>query len=292
MSAWQQLEITSPEHYAEQIAELLNELAALSVSLVDAGDQPLFQLEPNQTPLWQHTKILALFNPETDLNPIIKIIEQHIPAELEFTYTVLGEQDWVRKTQENFPPQCYNNSLWVIPSWCESSQFTGTIITIEPGLAFGTGTHPTTNLCLTWLAKNPPRELAVIDFGCGSGILAIAALALGAKKAYAIDHDPQALLATKNNAKLNAFIADKLTITDNNTLPNCQTSLIIANILSAPLITLAPIITNLCAPNAKLILSGLLTGETEQVSAAYLENFTVNKVETLEEWALIELTRK
>src|SRR3990167_6340860 len=200
MTVWQQLEITTHANYAEEIADLLNEHGALSVSFNDAGNQALFQLTPDDTPLWSQTKITALFLQTVNIELILQHIKQSTShTMMDYQISTLQDQDWVRQTQQNFPPQCFSEILWVIPSWCNSNHYGNHTIKIDPGLAFGTGTHPTTALCLEWLAQHPPRDMTVIDFGCGSGILSLAALAMGAKEVYAIDHDPQALQATKNN---------------------------------------------------------------------------------------------
>ncbi len=292
-NTWQQLIITTPEQYAEIISDQLTELGALAVSLIDAGDQPLFQLMPEQTPLWRITKIMALFPAECDIEPVIKAIKNLTGTDdLEFSNYLLEDQDWVRQTQENFPPQCFADDLWVIPSWCDAKDFQGHIIKIEPGLAFGTGTHETTALCLEWLAENPPLDLTVIDYGCGSGILALSALALGAKAVYAVDHDPQALISTENNANLNPSIKQKLSIHNNETMPAIKAPLVIANILSSPLIELAPTIKSLCTDNATLILSGILEAEAGNVAKAYAPQFNLQSLKSKGEWTCLVLHSK
>lgn len=291
--SWQQLDITTEPEHAEALADLLHECGALSVSFKDAGDQPLFQLTPEETPLWSHTQLIALFSQDQDLQTVIKTLREQPPfAILDCKISHLEEQDWVRQTQKNFPPQCFSEKLWIIPSWCNHAHYNSPKIIIDPGLAFGTGTHPTTALCLKWLAAHAPKNLTVMDYGSGSGILALAALALGAKRVYAVDHDPQALEATQNNATLNHFRPNALHVCLPEDVPTLKANLIIANILSQPLIELAPKISALAHRNATLLLSGLLTTEIDAIATAYASRFKVASASVKEEWAAVVLTAK
>lgn len=292
---WLKLNITTTAEFAEDIADALTELNASAVSFEDAADQAMFQLQPQETPLWNHIQINALFLPDTKIEPIIHLINKTFPdiAPLQYKTELLADKDWVRITQQTFKPLCYAEKLWVCPPWCDDTTLHGTIVTIDPGLAFGTGTHPTTALCLTWLANHPPQAEIVIDYGCGSGILALAALALGAKKVIACDHDEQAIQSTKNNAELNTFATkDKIEILLPQEMRDIKVSLLIANILANPLIVLANKISNFVQPGGTLILSGLLAEETERVVAAYADNFQLINKRTQEEWALLELKKQ
>jgi len=288
---WQQLEINTQSAYVELFANLLHELGALSVSLKDAGEQPLFQVLPEESPLWNDTQILALFSEEIDLKDLAEQVKREIKHPFEYKISHLQEEDWVRKTQQNFPPRYFAKSLWVLPSWCDSSHYYGDIIKIDPGLAFGTGTHPTTSLCLEWLAKHPPRDLTVIDYGSGSGILALAACILGAKSVYAIDHDIQAVQACENNANLNAIAADQLHISLEEDMPKIKASLIIANILSQALIILAPKIIALADKDATLVLSGILAPEINQIAQAYAPHFKIQSAKIQDEWVRLILKK-
>lgn len=277
---------TTPEH-ADTLSESLTELGALSVSFQDAEDEPLFQIEPGETPLWKKTKVESLFENDTAIETIIDALKSENPdfTHLDFYAEKIEDQDWVRITQQQFHPQQYGKDLWVCPAWDETKDLNGTVVKIDPGLAFGTGTHPTTALCLAWLADHPPKNSTVIDYGCGSGILSLAVLALGATTVWAVDHDEQAVMSTENNAKLNDFYDPKKLIIS---LPeDCsaeKADLVIANILANPLIKLAPLLINFLKPKATLVLSGILEKEVDLVTAAYSQLTWIDtKIE--DEWA-------
>jgi len=283
--------ITATAEQTEQISDLLTEQEALSISVEDAQDQALFQIEPEETPLWQHTKISALFSEKTITKPIIQQLQKKISKSLDITQETVKDEDWVRLTQEYFKPQFYGNSLCVCPKWCDDKDLSGTIVKIDPGLAFGTGTHATTALCLDWLAHNPPKDKELIDYGCGSGILSLAALALGAKEVWAVDHDAQALEATGNNAQLNPIAKNKLHILSPDAVPDIKAPIVIANILANPLIQLAPVISKLVASKGQLILSGILEEEAESVVKTYGNSFTLQETKIQEQWVRLALLK-
>lgn len=290
---WIQLSIACNSIQAEQVADILQGLDALSVTLADGKDQPLYQLEPDDHPLWQDTVVTALFSDQQDADQCQQLLntffEQPLPCKTES----IAEQDWVRLTQQNFPAQSFGNKdplFWVVPSWQDSADYQQKII-IDPGLAFGTGTHPTTHLCLQWLANNPPKGLQVIDYGCGSGILALAALALGAKSVIAIDHDLQALESTHNNLALNANIKPSHLQTHlPEQCPNTAAELVIANILANPLISLCDKLTKLTQDNGRLLISGILQEEIFEVTNHY-RSFTITEQFILDGWACVLLTK-
>ncbi len=286
-----EISINTKADEAELVADGLQSLDALSVSLVDAKDNALFQLEPNDTPLWNDVKVRALFDDSISPRGIISELKKWLNRKDPINYRIkkIADEDWVRLTQQHFQPQCYANTLWICPSWHEQP-LSGNIVRIDPGLAFGTGTHPTTSLCLEWLAQNPPTHKTVIDYGCGSGILALAAITLGAKQVYATDHDEQALSATHNNAQLNDHInAKNLTVCYPNALPHIKADLITANILANPLIELAPTLAELIKPGGHIILSGLLEHEIQVVAKAYQVGFTLLSTDTKEQWTRLVL---
>lgn len=287
--AYLQITIETTRDAAEHISDALEEMEALAITLEDAQDNPLFQLQPQEMPLWESVKVKALFPETASLDSIITELTQHLNTEAPMIYQseLIEDQDWVRLTQQHFQPQCYANHLWICPSW-HTEPLTGHVVSIDPGLAFGTGTHPTTSLCLDWLAHNPPQNKTVIDYGCGSGILALAALILGAIHVYAVDHDEQALLATSNNAQLNTEITrDSLTVCYPEELPLIKADVIIANILSGPLISLEPTLRQLIKPAGTLILSGILEQELPIILEAYQQHFDIIDVTTQEQWVRI-----
>jgi ribosomal protein L11 methyltransferase len=286
---WQQLTFNITSKNADACANLLSELGALSVSLQDAADEEIFQLNPEDEPLWQQVQIKALFEADVELPPIIQELTQQFQINPDHLITEhIAEQDWVRLTQEQFKAQCYANHLWVIPKHLATEFNHATQIIIDPGLAFGTGTHPTTALCLTWLAKNDVKNKVVVDYGCGSGILSLAALALGAKEVYAIDHDEQALQATKNNLALNNFDINTLKIVSPDNTPDIKADIVIANILAKPLIELKNELLSLIKPNAHLVLSGLLISDKEKIMQHYQSEVKLLNTEQLNNWLRLD----
>jgi ribosomal protein L11 methyltransferase len=287
------ISINTTSDKAEDIAEALMAIDALSVSLEDDGDQALFQEALNENPLWQDISVQALFDSNVSPRDIMAEVKQKLQWQGPLNYKIekLADEDWVRITQQNFKPQCYANKLWVCPSWYQPQHFDGIVIRIDPGLAFGTGSHETTHLCLNWLAQHNVKDKIVIDYGCGSGILGLAALALGAKKVYAIDHDPQALEASQNNAELNPFISSDnfSTLLNNQKIP-AKADIVLANILANPLITLCDTLTAHCKPGGKLLLSGVLEAEQQKVLKPYKKTCDVNTIENKNGWVAIELT--
>lgn len=257
-------------------------MGAAAVSMEDAGDQPLFQEKLHEAPLWNKIQIQALFSEEQDIqNILFELTKLH--AALDYKIESLAEENWVVKTQESFPVRCFSNRLWVVPS--------GVVLRINPGLGFGTGAHPTTALCLEWLAKQELNHKTMIDYGCGSGILGLAALTLGAEKVWAVDHDPQALTATRNNAELNHFPFSSLDIVLPQQLPDVKAEIILANILANPLCELAPTLISHLAESGCLILSGFLKKETEKVLNAYLPKLKLAATFSQDDWVMVVLLK-
>jgi ribosomal protein L11 methyltransferase len=284
-----EISINATPDEAEVFADGLQELDALSVSLVDAKDNAVFQLQPNETPLWEQVKVKALFDESISPRALINDLKVLLGRKDPINYRIekVADEDWVRLTQQHFKPQCYADTLWISPSW-HDEPLEGLVVRIDPGLAFGTGTHPTTSLCLDWLAHNPPVDKTVIDYGCGSGILSLAAVTLGASHVYATDHDEQALIATNNNAQLNDHInAKNLSVCYPQDMPDIKADVIVANILANPLIELVPTLAKLIKPAGQLILSGILEHEIQSVSQAYKDNFTLVSADTNDQWARI-----
>lgn len=285
---WLQLILdTTPEH-ADHVSDVLMDLGAAAVTFEDAADQPLFEPDPGETKLWNQTRAIGLFAADCDINAIQQQLNNKLTHISHLHVDPLEDKDWSRAWMDHFKPIRFGERLWICPSWHTPPAPEATNILLDPGLAFGTGTHPTTALCLRWLDAHPPTDLEVIDFGCGSGILAIAAALLGAKHVHAIDHDPQALLATRNNAQRNA-VADKITTyLPKDFAATHRADVMLANILANPLIELAPLLTQHVRSGGQIVLSGILAPQAESVAAAYRDHFILNPITVEGDWVRID----
>ena len=234
-------------------------------------------MNPNQgtLPLWQQTKVHGLFTAETDLVEIVKELQTHLgtSSNLHYQIITIADKDWQKEYQNNFKAICINNRLWICPSWDDVTPDTEktAIVKLDPGLAFGTGSHATTRLCLEWLAKHLANQSLIIDYGCGSGILGIAALKLGAHQVWAVDNDAQALQSTRNNALHNDLSKDQLITVQPEKLPQIQADLLVANILALPLIELAEKFASILKPNGEIVLSGILSEQRAMILSAYAD---------------------
>lgn len=286
MSHWQQLKLSASSADADALAEALTRVGALSVTFEDAADNPILEPPPGTTPLWSYTRVVGLFEPDVDLAAVTAAMQASFPGGFSYEITELPEQDWVRKWMDDFKPLHFGGRLWVCPSWLPPPDPNGLNILLDPGLAFGTGTHASTALMLRWLATQDLSNQTVIDYGCGSGILAIAAAKLGAKIVYAVDHDHQAILATTDNANKNGVGAQIKCVAPTQ-LPEKTADLILANILAEPLIELAPRFATLVKPGGKIVLAGLLTSQSQRVLGAYEPLTQLVEEATEGEWHLI-----
>ncbi|MDH2924919.1 [LSU ribosomal protein L11P]-lysine N-methyltransferase [Nicoletella semolina] len=292
--AWIQIRLNSTDNQAEQISDFLEEIGAVSVTFMDSQDTPIFEPLPGETRLWGNTDVVALFDAETEMNVIVEALITSRLVEADFAHKIeqIEDKDWEREWMDNFHPMQFGKRLWICPSWRAVPDPQAVNVMLDPGLAFGTGTHPTTAMCLEWLDAIDLVGKTVIDFGCGSGILAIAALKLGAKQAIGIDIDPQAILASQNNAAAND-VADRLQLFLAKDQPqDLQADVVVANILAGPLRELAPNIIKLVKPQGQLGLSGILSSQANTVSEAYANNFTLEPVREQEEWCRITGVRK
>ncbi|ENK3146626.1 50S ribosomal protein L11 methyltransferase [Vibrio alginolyticus] len=287
---WIQIKLNATNENAEQIGDMLmEETGALSVTFLDAQDTPVFEPLPGETRLWGDTDILALYDAEADTNFIIDQIKASNMLADNFAYKIeqLEDKDWEREWMENFHPMKFGERLWICPSWRDIPDPDAVNVMLDPGLAFGTGTHPTTALCLEWLESMDLSGKTVIDFGCGSGILAIAAIKLGAEKVIGIDIDPQALFASKDNAERNG-VADKLEVyLPQNQPEGLVADVVVANILAGPLRELAPIIKGLVKPNGDLAMSGVLDTQAEDVANYYRDELHIDPIVEQSEWCRI-----
>jgi ribosomal protein L11 methyltransferase len=299
--AWISLRIEAHDNTAESLSDALMTLGALSASIEDANaetpdEQPIFG-EPGDPPpgIWQQNIVSALFNNDVDVAKVMNDLAGETGlSDLVYSVEQVAEQDWVRATQSQFDPIRIRDDLWIVPTWHDAPNPDALNIILDPGLAFGTGSHPTTHLCLAWLADNVRPGVSVLDYGCGSGILAIAAKKLGAGRVIGTDIDAQAIDASHYNASQNQveaafYLPGQLAP---NQLREEPADLVVANILSSALSVLAPALAAACKPGGSIALSGILREQAEQVAAIYAEWFEMNEPGFLESWVLLTGRRK
>ncbi|WP_394201640.1 50S ribosomal protein L11 methyltransferase [Shewanella waksmanii] len=292
--AWIQLKIDTDNQHADTLSDMLMELGSLSITYEDGKDTPIYEPNLGETPLWNHTVLTALFDADYDLTPVVNMLKQLPYLGEDFSHKIeqVEDKDWEREWMDNFHPIQFGRRLWICPSWREVPDANAVNVMLDPGLAFGTGTHPTTALCLEWLDSLSLEGKQVIDFGCGSGILAVAALKLGAAHVTGIDIDFQAIEASKANAERND-VADKLALYLPEDQPeNLQAEVLVANILAGPLRELAPLIAEKVAPGGLLALSGLLKEQAEEISAHYAQWFNMDEPAHKDDWSRLTGTRK
>ncbi|MFI8978843.1 50S ribosomal protein L11 methyltransferase [Ectopseudomonas khazarica] len=285
---WLQVRLAITPEQAETYEDALLEVGAVSVTFMDAEDQPIFEPDLGTTPLWSHTHLLALFEADTDETALLAHLQLLCGGALpEYQVERIEDQDWERSWMDNFQPMRFGRRLWIVPSWHAAPEPQAVNLLLDPGLAFGTGTHPTTALCLEWLDGQQLEGCSVIDFGCGSGILAIAALLLGAPQAVGTDIDPQALEASRDNASRNGIDPARFPVYLPADMPQQQADVVVANILAGPLVALAAQITSLVRGGGRLALSGILAEQAEEVRAAYAEAFDLDPTAVKDGWVRI-----
>ncbi|PZW70224.1 ribosomal protein L11 methyltransferase [Pseudomonas sp. URMO17WK12:I1] len=290
---WLQLRLAITPEQAPTYEDALLEVGAVSVTFMDAEDQPIFEPDLGTTPLWSHTHLLALFEADTDADALVAHLQLLTDGALpEHQIERIEDQDWERSWMDGFAPMRFGQRLWIVPSWHEAPQPDAVNLLLDPGLAFGTGTHPTTSLCLQWLDAQPLEGCSVLDFGCGSGILAIAALLLGAPRAVGTDIDPQALEASRDNAQRNGIADERFPVYLPADLPQEPADVVVANILAGPLVSLAPQITSLVKPGGRLALSGILAEQADEVRAAYAADFALDPTAVQDGWVRISGVRR
>lgn len=285
--SWNQLTFYSDQQQADAIADYLHELGALAVTLQEGGSDKVFEPLPGETPLWQETQVVGLFDQELSVDLLIPLIEARFGQNsLRYTVQEVADQDWERAWLDEFKPMQFGRHLWIIPSTYAPVDPDAINISMDPGLAFGTGTHATTAMCLEWLDLNRPIGKTLIDYGCGSGILAIAAAKLGAKTIDAVDIDPQAVSATITNAEQNNVANCIKTALPDQFLPK-PVDILLANILAKPLISFANSFEQMVKPNGFIVLSGILEEQAEEVMEAYRPFFDIKIAKSLEGWVLL-----
>jgi len=288
--AWRQLSVVTDETTAQQLSDFFSELGAVSVTFSDAEDEPVYEPAIDQTIIWSNTRVTALFELDSDPDVLQTLVFHQFPGEALHAWhaEVLLDQAWERAWMEHFKPMKFAGRLWVCPTGQENHESGTVCMVLDPGLAFGTGTHPTTALCLEWLASQNLQDKVVIDYGCGSGILGIAALLLGARYVHAVDIDPQALTATQYNAEKN-HVQERISYYLPTEFVPLTANIVIANILANPLIELAAQISGLVMPGGQLILSGILKEQAYAVADVYRNHgFSVAKAVDQDDWSRLD----
>jgi len=294
--SWLQVAISTTKNNSEAAEDCLFSLGAQTVTLTDAADQPILEPAPDETPVWNSVIITGLFSIDNNLQALLDKIDLCL-SNINYSCNseILEDQNWTRAWMKHFYAMPFGERLWVCPLHIEPPEPDAINLRLDPGLAFGTGTHPTTSLCLRWLDQNVNGQNTLLDYGCGSGILAIAAIMLGANQADGVDIDPQALTATHDNAKTNnvnnkikTFLPDDYLKQHSDT----QYDIVVANILSGPLAELAPALTQHTKTGGDVVLSGILKEQAETVLEAYREFFIMDEPVFEEDWVLLHGVKK
>jgi len=289
---WLQLSFEVDKQEADTVSAVLDAAGALSVTLLDAADEPLLEPAPGEQPLWKKTRVVALFSADVDSAQVQHALQETLPGPvLNCQLEILADRDWSNTWRDSFQSMCFGDRLWVCPVGEAPPDPEAVVISMDPGLAFGTGTHTTTALCLEWLDANPPRGKQVIDYGCGSGILAIAAHRLGAAAVQAVDIDPQALTAARANAVRNG-ITGNFDVLLPESLPAGPVDLVLANILANPLVELADELAGRVCAGGRIVLTGILDEQAGEVMHAYQPRFVFTEPVRRDGWVRLDGTRR
>jgi ribosomal protein L11 methyltransferase len=290
-AAWQELHFTARKDQVQVLEEWLFERGALSVTLEDDADQPLLEPGPGETPLWDVVRVTALYVGDQDITPILGEIPPNLITSASRAPVPVADREWARVWENEFHPLQMGERLWICPSWTPPPDPDAINILLDPGLAFGTGTHPTTAMCLRSMDADLGSGARVVDYGCGSGILGIAAVRLGATAVLGVDNDPQAITASLNNAARNHVSREAFSVV----LPEDElvsswrgaATWVVANILAGPLVALAPVLTSLMTPGGRLLLAGLLADQAKEVIKAYAPTVDLVIADQQEGWVLL-----
>jgi len=282
---WLQAETTAGQTDPQSIEDTLTAIGAIAVWLRDAGDEPVLEPAPGETPGWSETIVTALFPHDFVAEELAGCVNGLLP-DVDLSFRIIADRDWQAEWQNTLQPMQFGERLWVIPHQAPPPE-DAAVVRLQPGMAFGTGEHPTTAMCLHWLARQKLQHRAVLDYGCGSGLLAIAAAALGAANCAAVDIDPQALDATLSNALKNSC-ADRIAIVKPDALPaDTQYDVLVANILSGTLIELGPVLRERLKQGAPLALTGILFHQAEEVTAAWSDWADLAVDDQTGDWVLL-----
>ena len=286
---WHQITVTTDEETAPKLAAYLEKQGAVSVTYMDAEDEPVYEPAIGETKIWSNTQVVALYELNVDVEWVHALVSKKFRQHPLQNWQVeqIEDQVWERAWMEFYQPMKFADKLWVCPTGQEQHEDGTVCLILDPGLAFGTGTHPTTALCLEWLASHDLTDKVVIDYGCGSGILAVAAVLLGAKIAHAVDIDPQAITATISNAEKNG-VADKIICYLPEQFQPMQANVVLANILAKPLIEMSASISALVLPQGALVLSGILAEQADSVISAYQSQILFNTPIQQEDWVRLD----
>ncbi len=289
---WVQLVFITETTTAELLSDALEEAGSAAITLLDAADQALFDVGQKELEWWDQIRLIALFDAAINIDQILSLVKQKIPRLPPHEVLPLKDENWERAWMSRFKPMKFGQNLWICPSWETPPEPKDINLMLDPGMAFGTGTHETTSLCLTWLAEHAEliKDKTVVDYGCGSGILAIAAAKIGAESIWAVDIEQQSLNSTQENASNNQVL-DIFTITGPDETKDIKANLFIANILANPLIKLAPLFAKYTELGGHIILSGILQEQIPDVLEAYTPFFTFKEPNCKNEWSLLEGAR-
>lgn len=291
MGSYLELVVETVREHAQSTEDALFAAGAVAVTLQDAADVPVLEPGPGETPLWPSLRAVGLFDGTADRRAALGSLSATLgidPRRIEVRE--IADRPWEREWLRDFRPLRFGQRLWICPGGQQIEEHDAVVLELDPGLAFGTGTHPTTALCLEWLEAASLSGRAVLDYGCGSGVLALAALKLGARHATAVDHDPQALLATRENAVRNG-LADRIAVLPPAELPDAPCDVVLANILAGPLVELAPRIAAQTVCGGSLVLAGLLDEQAEAVAAAYRPWFDIRRWARRAGWTVLAGSR-
>ncbi|MBJ6611620.1 MAG: 50S ribosomal protein L11 methyltransferase [Candidatus Thiothrix moscowensis] len=290
--SWQQLVCHTTSRHQDTVVDTMEAAGAVSITWQDAEDDPILEPKPGEMRLWDNLVVTALYEEDTDLTELLLELEvRKIDWQIScLQQETIEDQPWERAWMDSFQPMCFGERLWIYPSWYETPDDDSVKLLLDPGLAFGTGTHPTTALCLEWLDGQDMTGKAVLDYGCGSGVLAIAALKLGATQAVGTDIDPQALQATLDNAERNHIDLAQLHTCYPDALPQQTHDVVMANILAGPLVELAPVLLARLRKGGQLILSGILAEQTEAIINAYQSSLDNLIIKQKDDWIRVSGT--
>ena len=291
---WVQITLSSSPENSEFLEDMLLLCGAGAVSMLDGADQPVFEPIKGTTPLWQDTQVMGLFEADTDGDALLDYLGNGWLAAFantpfpNYKLEILEDKDWERQWMDRFEPLQFGSRLWVCPSWKPVPDPMAVNLMLDPGLAFGTGSHPTTALCLQWIAEQDWQGKTVIDYGCGSGILAIGTILMGAERVLGVDNDTQALTATKDNAQRNGIAAQAIPVFLPEDTPQDAVDVMLANILAGPLIEMAAHLAELTKVRGLITLSGILEHQADAVVEAYSPWFDMHTVVSKDEWVRID----